>query len=61
MTEPTDSPAQASDKQPDKKNRLQNMQQDSWGPKLFIGVFVVMLVFFWWLLLYSHGVTPHHG
>jgi hypothetical protein len=32
----------------------------TWGPKLFAGAFVAVLVFFWWLLIYSHGVTPHH-
>ena len=31
-----------------------------WGPKLFLLVLVISLVFFWWLLIYSHGVTPHH-
>jgi len=31
--------------------------QTTWGPKLFMAVFVLGLVFFWWLLLYSHGVT----
>jgi len=33
----------------------------TWGFGLFIGVLVVTLVFFWWLLIYSHGVVPHHG
>jgi hypothetical protein len=33
----------------------------TWGPKLFGIVFVGMLVFFWWLVLYSHGVTVHEG
>ena len=33
----------------------------SWGPKLFLGVFVLVLVFFWWLLIYSGGVSGHHG
>jgi len=32
-----------------------------WGRGLFIVTLVITLVFFWWLLLYSHGVTPHHG
>lgn len=31
----------------------------NWGPKLFLTVLVISLVFFWWLLIYSHGVTPH--
>lgn len=34
---------------------------EKWGPKLFLTVAVVSLVFFWWLLIYSHGVTPHGG
>ncbi len=33
----------------------------SWGPKLFWLTLVLMLVFFWWLLIYSHGVEVHHG
>jgi len=33
----------------------------TWGPKLFIGTFVVVLLFFYWLLIYSGGVTVHHG
>ena len=33
----------------------------SWGPKLFWATLVVVLVFFWWLLIYSHGVEVHHG
>jgi hypothetical protein len=32
-----------------------------WGPKLFLGVLVAVLVFFWWLLIWSGGVDPHHG
>jgi hypothetical protein len=32
----------------------------TWGPILFYGVFVAALVFFWWLAIYSHGVTPAH-
>ena len=30
----------------------------TWGPKLFYGTLVAVLVFFWWLAIYSHGVTP---
>jgi len=33
----------------------------TWGPKLFWIVLVLILVFFWWVLIYSGGVTPHHG
>jgi len=28
------------------------------GKLLFSATLVAMLVFFWWLLIYSHGVTP---
>ncbi len=30
----------------------------TWGPRLFYGTLVAVLVFFWWLAIYSHGVTP---
>ena len=33
----------------------------TWGPKLFYGALLGSLVFFWWFLIYSHGVTPHGG
>jgi hypothetical protein len=36
-------------------------KENNWGPKLFIGVLVAILVFFYWLLIYSGGVTVHHG
>ncbi|MCU7931910.1 MAG: hypothetical protein KZQ90_14000 [Candidatus Thiodiazotropha sp. (ex Codakia rugifera)] len=41
-------------KSPEPKSR-------SWGSKLFIAVLVVILAFFYWLLIYSGGVTVHHG
>ena len=31
------------------------------GSILFFVVLGLVLVFFWWLLIYSHGVTIHHG
>ncbi len=34
---------------------------DNWGAKLFYVTLIAMLVFFWWLLIYSGGVTIHHG
>ena len=34
--------------------------ESTWGPKLFLGTAVAVLAFFWWLLIYSGGVTPHH-
>lgn len=33
----------------------------SWGPKLFVGVFLLVLAFFYWLLIYSGGAVVHHG
>ena len=32
-----------------------------WGGKLFAITLLLVLAFFWWLLIYSGGVTPHHG
>ncbi len=32
----------------------------TWGPKLFVAVLLGALVFFWWLLIYSGGVTIQH-
>lgn len=37
------------------------IEGSTWGRWLFIGVLVFTLVFFWWLLLYSHGVVSQHG
>lgn len=33
----------------------------NWGPSLFLVTLAVVLVFFWWLLIYSGGVEVHHG
>lgn len=33
----------------------------SWAPILFWATLAGILVFFWWLLIYSHGVEVHHG
>ncbi len=33
----------------------------TWGPKLFGAVLLASLVFFWWLLIYGHGVPAGHG
>jgi len=30
------------------------------GKLIFAATFVAMLYFFWWLLLYDHGVTAMH-
>jgi len=32
-----------------------------WGAHLFLGTLLVVLAFFWWLLIYSGGVSVHHG
>lgn len=31
----------------------------SWGPWLFRAALVATLAFFWWLVVYDHGVAPH--
>lgn len=31
----------------------------TWGPWLFGVTLAAILVFFWWLVIYSHGVTGH--
>ncbi|MCP3686808.1 MAG: hypothetical protein GY784_00200 [Gammaproteobacteria bacterium] len=41
------------------KSSLQTGQETSWGPKLFYGVLIAVLVFFWWMVIYPHGVTGH--
>lgn len=30
------------------------------GPILFTSVSVLVLIYFWWLVIYSHGVAAHH-
>ena len=37
------------------------LDTSNWGSKLFFVTLVAVLVFFWWLLIYSGGVTIHHG
>lgn len=36
-------------------------QHSNWGAGLFLGVLFAVLAFFWWLLIYSGGVSGHHG
>ena len=43
----------------DAKGRLIN--GSNWGPKLFIAAVIGVAVFFWWLLVYSGGVSGHLG
>lgn len=31
----------------------------TWGPVLFYGVLIAVLVFFWWMVIYPHGVAGH--
>ena len=31
---------------------------ETWGKLLFAVTLAAVLIFFWWLLIYSHGVTP---
>ncbi len=35
-------------------------EETSWGPKLFYSVLIGVLIFFWWMVIYSHGVAPAH-
>jgi hypothetical protein len=48
---------------PEEREAMQaaSKKEQNWGPKLFVGVLVAILVFFYWLLIYSGGVTVHHG
>jgi hypothetical protein len=41
-------------------NESTEQEAVSWGPKLFYGVMIEVLVFFWWMVIYPHGVAPHH-
>jgi hypothetical protein len=36
-------------------------ESTTWGPKLFWGALVAILLFFYWLLIYSGGAVVHHG
>jgi hypothetical protein len=44
----------------DNEQTPQKSESSSWGPKLFYITLVASLVFFWWLLIYSHGISPIH-
>lgn len=46
---------------PNKHQTKQSGTESSWGKKLFFGVLIAILAFFYWLLIYSGGVTVHHG
>jgi hypothetical protein len=45
----------------EKKRDERGAARSDWGPKLFIGTFVALLAFFYWLLIYSGGVVISHG
>ena len=48
----------------EESNENETNQPDSggsWGKKLFFATLVAILGFFYWLLIYSGGVTVHHG
>ena len=34
-------------------------EEVTWGPILFYGVLVAVLVFFWWMVIYPHGIAGH--
>jgi hypothetical protein len=43
------------------KNNNIESETSTWGPWLFGAVFIAQMIFFWWLLIYNHGVAPQHG
>ncbi|MEN8168265.1 MAG: hypothetical protein ABFR65_12435 [Pseudomonadota bacterium] len=47
--------------QENSKPQQAKSENTTWGPKLFIAALVAVLAFFYWLLIYSGGVTVHHG
>ena len=47
-----------SEKEPTAENSLAS-GTTTWGPFLFYGVFIAVLVFFWWMVIYPHGVAGH--
>jgi hypothetical protein len=45
----------------DEPSHKEGLAETNWGPWLFRLVLLATLVFFWWLVIYDHGVTPTHG
>ncbi|MEE8428531.1 MAG: hypothetical protein V3S33_03400 [Gammaproteobacteria bacterium] len=44
------------------EHRPGNLKTHSnWGTRFFLGTLFAVLVWFWWLLIYSGGVGGHHG
>ncbi len=42
------------------ENRQNGEKSEVVGKVLFSLTFAAMLIFFWWLLIYDHGVAPMH-
>jgi hypothetical protein len=42
-------------------NQDEGANKSDWGPRLFFITLAAVLAFFYWLLIYSGGVTVHHG
>jgi hypothetical protein len=40
--------------------REEVIMKEKAGPFLFTTVSFLVLVYFWWILIYSHGVAAHH-
>ncbi len=36
-------------------------KKSNWGSKLFFVTLIAILIFFWWVLIFSGGVTGDHG
>ena len=44
----------------DKKLQRPKSAGATWGPGLFVLVFIAILAFFYWLLIYSGGIGTNH-
>ena len=45
----------------DEKDNSYKHSGTTWGPKLFILTFIAVLIFFYWLLIYSGGINVSHS
>ena len=45
----------------DESARGDDKSELNWGKPLFFATLIAILVFFWWLLIYSGGVRGPHG
>ena len=46
-----------------KENSIEEKQtgtETSWGPILFYATLIAVLIFFWWMVIYDHGVSTSH-